>query len=57
MSYTIEVLDFKTSKKILTLERIPNTATIYDVKDKFEKQISVFYKGTYTIMSYKWLLL
>ena len=47
MSYTIEVIDGKTSKKITTLERIPNTATIGDVKERFEKHYSVFYKGVF----------
>ena len=45
MSFTIEIIDAKSERKITTLDRVPKTGTIGDVKDRIAKLYSRYYKG------------
>ena len=40
MSFTIEIIDAKSERKITTLDRVPKTGTIGDVKDRIAKLYS-----------------
>lgn len=46
MSFTIEIIDAKSERKITTLERVPKTGTVGDVKDRIAKLYSRYYKGS-----------
>ena len=45
MSFTIEIIDAKSERKITTLDRVPKTGTVGDVKDRIAKLYSRYYKG------------
>ena len=49
MSFTIEIIDAKSERKITTLDRVPKTGTVGDVKDRIAKLYSRYYKGKISI--------
>lgn len=53
MSFTIEIIDAKSERKITTLDRVPKTGTVGDVKDRIAKLYSRYYKGKISIKKYK----
>ena len=44
MTYSVEIVDAKSGKKMATVDRLPSSATIGDVKDKLVIQYSIYYK-------------
>ena len=53
MSFTIEIIDAKSERKITTLDRVPKTGTVGDVKDRIAKLYSRYYKGKILIQKFK----
>jgi len=49
MSFTIEIIDAKSERKITTLDRVPKTGTVGDVKDRIAKLYSRYYKERQSI--------